>query len=533
MKTACLILLAILVGIPTTSQANHDKTRIYSIHLGVKAAPAESKLPTLRYADDDALRFYRFVRGFAQKAHLFTVLDEESQKKNPNITSDCMPPTRAALRRTLLQMKDMLEADRQAGFKVVLYLTYSGHGIQQAGRTQLTLLDGFLDRDWLEEHFLSLPADTFHLMVDACHAEGLVRDRGAILKEVNAESQTISPKKRTLLLDDDWLKRHPQLGALLASAADQKTHEWSRLESGVFTHELLSALSGAADVNADGEIAYSEVAAFVAAANRSIPDPRATIEVVSLPPRINYNTPILARRWIRTPSTLTGIPSGLGHFYLETERGVRTLDAHPEPFLPLWLLVPAGQSIWVRTADEKLEASFSLKPGQSISFAAMQYQDSDQVTDRGSLEQSLRRGFFAEAYGAAYYRGYVDSRKEAGVSFKSSSQLYKKSTSDTRAWSITSWTGSGLAFISAAILGSLAIKNHQDYLGTDIERQAQSAKDRRDNFTIMAVGSGLLCGGLAVLGWWLWPDEPEQSSGFTLGPAPFEATVGTSLIWHW
>ena len=43
----------------------------------------------------------------------------------------------------------------------------------------------------------------------------------------------------------------------------------------MFTHELLSGMLGAADVNGDLVVEYTEVQAFVAAANRDIKDPRA------------------------------------------------------------------------------------------------------------------------------------------------------------------------------------------------------------------------------------------------------------------
>ena len=58
---------------------------------------------------------------------------------------------------------------------------------------------------------------------------------------------------------------------ILATTLGQQAHEWSAIESGVFTHELLSGLLGAADVNADQRIEYTELQAFIAAANRCGP----------------------------------------------------------------------------------------------------------------------------------------------------------------------------------------------------------------------------------------------------------------------
>ena len=75
--------------------------------------------------------------------------------------------------------------------------------------------------------------------------------------------------------------------------AAAQAHEWDAYQRGVFTHEVLSALRGAADVNGDGRIEYSELAAFLAAANREVADPRARPQVVVQPPRSDRRAPIV------------------------------------------------------------------------------------------------------------------------------------------------------------------------------------------------------------------------------------------------
>src|SRR5204862_1128969 len=92
------------------------------------------------------------------------------------------------------------------------------------------------------------------------------------------------------------LARHPNIGVILATTLGQESHEWSTIESGVFTHELLSALVGAADVNGDLVVEYTEVQAFVAAANRDIKDPRAIPQIIARPPAANLRVPLIALR---------------------------------------------------------------------------------------------------------------------------------------------------------------------------------------------------------------------------------------------
>ncbi len=55
---------------------------------------------------------------------------------------------------------------------------------------------------------------------------------------------------------------------VIATARDQQTHEWDAYAGGVFTHQVISGLRGAADVNRDGRVEYSEVHAFLTSANR-------------------------------------------------------------------------------------------------------------------------------------------------------------------------------------------------------------------------------------------------------------------------
>jgi hypothetical protein len=523
MKPASACLLALLLVTPAAAWA---ETAVYSVHVGVNSPPPGSELPSLRYADDDAARFYQFVRPFAKRAVLATVLDEESQRRHPALAGNCISPRRDLVQEKLAEMAASMQTDRDAGKNVVLYLSYSGHGVREADETALVLLDGHLDRRFLEEKVLSLPANVIHLFIDACHAQGLVARRGVIEKEVSARSRVLSEWERSAILRDDLLSLHPHVGALVAAATDRETHEWSRLQSGVFTHELLSALSGAADVNLDGKIVYSEVAAFISAANRSVKDPLAVIQVVSLPPQINRNAPILALAWIPDAALLEGIPAGLGHFYLETSGGIRALDAHPEFRTALRLMLPPKERIWLRSGD--LEASFESRPGKTVHFASLEYRSAETLTARGSIDDSLRKGFFTSSFGASYYRGYVDRWGVVGVEFAEPPLVTQSLSRPSQVPAITCLVGSGLALASTAVFAALAFRAKQDFDTTDLQKPAQEAKTRMVSYQALAVGSGVVSAGLAVAAWLLWPNEP-----WTVGPSPGTGSMGLSLSFRW
>ena len=80
-------------------------------------------------------------------------------------------------------------------------------------------------------------------------------------------------------LDSEALEGHPEVGVLISGSREIETHEWSALESGVFSLEIRPALPGAADADGDGILHYSEIAAFVVAANDGLADPRARVYV--------------------------------------------------------------------------------------------------------------------------------------------------------------------------------------------------------------------------------------------------------------
>jgi uncharacterized caspase-like protein len=163
----------------------------------------------------------------------------------------------------------------------VVLVFYSGHGRRREdGPASLTLLDGELTQKVLYEHILgALQARYVHLLVDACHAEAVVHPRDAQAAVVDA-----APADVASYLSEKTLARFPHVGAIVASTSSAQAHEWDVYQRGVFTHEVLSGLRGAADVDGNGQIEYSELAAFLAAANRSVRDPRARLETVVRPP---------------------------------------------------------------------------------------------------------------------------------------------------------------------------------------------------------------------------------------------------------
>src|SRR6202011_1444656 len=80
----------------------------------------------------------------------------------------------------------------------------------------------------------------------------------------------------------------PNVGFLLSSSAGTDSHEWDEFQGGVFSHEVLSALRGAADADSDGAVSYAELGAFVLKANAAVPNARFRPRFTVHPPHVDH-----------------------------------------------------------------------------------------------------------------------------------------------------------------------------------------------------------------------------------------------------
>jgi caspase domain-containing protein len=400
--------LALLVLIASVRHAQAT-TSVHALVIGnnrpfeKSSASASESLPTLRYSDDDAAAFYDFVTQVSTSAELLTVMDAETQALYPRLVSSAKVPTLAAVSAAVSRLALRIRQEHAAGQRSMVFVFFSGHGaVDYQGQPALALFDGGLSHDFLYREILEkLPADEVHLLVDACHAEAVVRPRDGSAEVVN-----VSAEQANAFLIQSTLARFPHVGAILAATNSAEAHEWDAIRHGIFTHELLSALRGASDINHDRLIEYSEVYAFMAAANRQVADSRARLAVVVKPPEINRRAPLLSLSDFRQTSLawLSGVPGQYGIIELDDARGRRLATLHGDHTFVADLLVPAGVTVYVRGGRK--EASFRASPGQVVPFQRLRFVDTSVA--RGAVEDAVRRGLFAAEYGRSYYDGVVD-----------------------------------------------------------------------------------------------------------------------------
>ncbi len=375
----------------------------------------------LRFADDDAARVGELLEEAGAKVEYATTLDRDSQAVFTGVVSKTRAPTREGVLTAHKRLVDRMNRARATGADDIEYMIYySGHGdVGPDGKGYLTLAGG----DKLSRHDLfvellgSSPADHNHIIVDACKSEEFVLSRGGDWKPDRSEVDYSRDVQQ--YLDRRHLGHFPNTGVVLASSADQQTHEWERFRGGIFTHELISGLRGGADINGDGNIEYSELGAFVSAANSGVSDPRARLRVSVRPPRDDERVPLLSHDDALQSKRVLLFTRGDAHRYvLEDRRGVRLADLRRSGEQPGYLRLPAGELFVYRDpapadgaapsggAARQLEGRIAAQHGRVILAKDLSYTPT-QRTARGALDQAFRTGLFSVPYGVGYYSGYT------------------------------------------------------------------------------------------------------------------------------
>jgi hypothetical protein len=500
----------------------------YAIVIGNNAPPTSGTSETLqplRYADDDAVRYHQLFSHLGE-SHLLTVLDTQTQKRYPGLASSTQPPTMENLRRVVDDLIMKMQRDRQHGDHPVLYFAFSGHGAHdEHGEPFLALLDGALTQKSLYEDVLARMPTTFtHVIVDACHAGGVVGVRGDFFAhETDARAVPVTAADVEPILESTPLARYPNIGVILAATVDQETHEWSVTESGVFSHEIISGLLGAADVNGDGVIEYSELSAFVAAANRDIKDPRAVPHVIARPPAANQNVALLALPSLVGVRRLRGAAGTYGHFHIELSNGQRYLDAHLDRGAEITVALPEQTVAYIRTETQEA----ALPANGDVALAHLAFSDRD-LASRGSIAAAYRDALFATGFGRDYYLGYVDSTGAIGVAFSEERDDQPRGSTGHRKLALTSVVVGGLAAATAVTFGVLAANARSDFEHTSLQREAHDAQVRYERDLPIAITSSVVAVVAGAAAWYLWP-----RSTITVVPTAEHGAMSLSFGARW
>jgi hypothetical protein len=362
-------------------------------------------LPDLQYADDDGARYYRMFRSVANEDSVFllTTFDRSSAASYPDLVASVRPPTQATIEEAVGKLANAAEAARRNGDSTIFYFVYAGHGDVDQGRGYLDLEDDRIDGQFIERAIIEkIPADTKHVVLDSCNSFFVMNPRKP------GGRRWATPKDMAL----GFAKRHPEVGMFLSTNSDAEVFEWSELESGVFSHEVRSGLSGAADVDRDGVISYTELAGFVEKAN-------AHIVRDNLRPHIYFRGPNgESKAALFSPSQAVGrrlvLGEGVMRLWIKSATGERLLDLHKEKE-PMTVVLPGPVNQQVSIHVQQPISPDSKRPvviehippaGDGEIRLAELASQKPRVIARGD---HLFASLFATPYGQVAYQAFLSS----------------------------------------------------------------------------------------------------------------------------
>ncbi len=466
--------------------------------------PFDASARTLRYADDDAVLTERLLREAGVRTKLLVTLDADSRRSLGGVES-AGPPRREPLERAFSELAQQMTQARRRGDAVEFVFFYSGHGDVDRGQGFVVLEDGKLSRGLLFSLLSRSPASRNHVFIDACRSYFVAFERGPGGERTPYAGAGLAAAVPAKLANT---------GFVLSTTSDRESHEWERYQGGILSHELRSALRGAADANRDDKISYAELGAFFTRANQSIENARFRPEFLVRAPGGELDHTILS--WSGPPA-LSLRPGNWGHLYVESARGERLLDVHPAAGQAVALWVPAERPLFVRQNDELAEfAVTQAAPLEVVRLTPVV----PAVVARGAQSLALERLFalpFAE-HDVRAFEYAVRSSRDDGVADDASP-----------GWS-TLQTTSGLLTLVAAGTG-LALNGAALFTYLDAEGKSQletsRANDRASDFNRASLGfhAAALISASAFTISSLWPNQSASIQPTGSAAAPTGATL--------
>ena len=324
------------------------------------------------------------------------------------------------------------------------------------------------------------------------------------------------------------LGRFPNVGAIVAGTSRAETHEWDLYQGGVFTHQLLSGLRGAGDVNGDGRVEYSEIFAFLTAANAAVSEPAARLSVSVRAPASKPNIPIVRLTDLRQHGTLILTGSTKPRpTYVEDDRGERLADFNPEsrfrvsrPSRPTGSCssgtvgradVSAGDG-----ADPDPVADRPPAPRRAVAWSHRRHIPTGSVP--GPIRIRLLPGTDEPAAGPHTNRP-VRTADALPVTEARRSRL--------PAW--LSFGGAAVLGATSATTGVVTLAAREDFQNTPYQRPAAEAYSRHRRFRTISVVTAIAAATAAAVGFYLWPSDSTGSRPMSRRSSPWAPGVSSHV----
>jgi hypothetical protein len=252
-----------------TSPVKIDKNLGVKVWAVVVGVGKYSSMPSLKYTDDDAFRFYSHLKspeGGALPDNQIEILVDEAA-------------TRENILRTMRQY--FLRADEND----VVLLYFSGHGLE--GCFLPVDYDGYnnkLRHEEIRQIFKESKAKHKICIADACHSgtldySGTLAAKGPAPVSVDRYYQAFEDSDGGIAL-------------LMSSQGGELSLEDQGLRQGVFTYYILQGMKGGADTNSDYIVTVTELYAFV---HKKVLDYTAGMQSPALSGDYDENMPVSLR----------------------------------------------------------------------------------------------------------------------------------------------------------------------------------------------------------------------------------------------
>jgi hypothetical protein len=454
----------------------------------------DRELPPLRYADDDAIRFAELFKTIGIPSRVLARLDEATGRLYPEAKAGARLPTAAELRAVVAEVAGQVAQAKARGAKTALYVVFAGHGNARRDRAYITLEDARLSaEDFLATVVEPVGAQQSHVIIDACHSYLFAMSRGP--------GGTHRPVRG--FLEGSFGGKSDRVGFLISSSQSGESHEWDGFQSGVFSHEVRSGMTGAADADGDGVVSYREIAAFVLRASAAIVNEAYRPTVYARAPR-GENGLVDLRGAAVGRMRVDGDAAGK-HFLVEDARGVRWADFHARLGQALRVLVPGGhRPLYIRNAEDGQESVVEGEEKEVV-LAGRNTRPSEAGT-RGGAHHAFRSLFS------------LPFDRQAVESFEL--QMEEEAAAKSQPWGTREYLGvAALAAAAATVAGGtyfiVSSRGLRDSTGSAVDQQMAAqrnekiGRNERNAWLLFGAGATAAAAGLLCF---IWPASDARVS---------------------
>lgn len=350
---SCLIALLLLAAFASESAA---ATR-FALFIGNNIGDSDDG--ALRWAEEDAQRIHSLFTklGGVAKGRAVLLLGQDADR----------------VQLELARLRGQIEEANRQGYRSELLIFYSGHGDAES----LHLGASYLSLSSLQAQLAAVPADLRIAVIDAC--------RTGSIKQGRSKGASRGPAFEISLVREEG----PRGLVVITSAGDNEVaQESDALRGSFFTHHMISALRGAADGNADGQVSLSEFYRY--AFNRTLGSSHRETAAVQHPEMsldLEGEGELIMTVLKRASARLV-LPTGVGGDFLvvDDRNGVVFAELSKPASERRVLALPKGRyRVQVRRQDKIFAAEVSLQWGGEKTLH-------EPMLKRQSLVAALRKG---------------------------------------------------------------------------------------------------------------------------------------------